>query len=153
VSHLRDEVNAAGAVLFSTPQYGGSMPGSLKNLLDWLADGGELAGKPVAWLSVAADGQDDGARTTLESVLVHGRARVLRHACIRIPLDQDAVNEQGMVADPQFRTAVQDVFGAVSSALAAAVPREAPSWQAYSSVYPLVPRRDRTPFHNGRAHT
>src|SRR5262249_24496729 len=48
VSFLRLQVSAADAVLFSTPEFAGSMPGSLKNLLDWLVDGGDLTGKPAA---------------------------------------------------------------------------------------------------------
>src|SRR3982750_4349625 len=78
VALLQHLVGAADAVLFSTPEYAGSLPGSLKNLLDWLGDGGALDGKPVAWLSVSAPGQDEGARAALETVLGHGNARMLR---------------------------------------------------------------------------
>src|SRR3712207_3211640 len=52
VAALRHGVVAADALLFSTPEYAGSLPGSLKNVLDWLVDGGELDGKAAAWLSV-----------------------------------------------------------------------------------------------------
>src|SRR4051794_1023263 len=81
VTFLRHRVNGADGVLFCTPEFAGSLPGSLKNLLDWLVDGGELIGKPAAWLSVSP-GQDEGARATLETVLGHGGAGVLRAACI-----------------------------------------------------------------------
>src|SRR5688500_19178262 len=35
VQHLRDEIDAADAVLFVTPEYNGSIPGVLKNAVDW----------------------------------------------------------------------------------------------------------------------
>jgi chromate reductase len=95
VAFLRPQVEAADAVLFSTPEYAGSLPGSLKNLLDWLVAGGSLDGKPVAWLSVAAPGQDDGARATLETALEHARARLLRSACVRIPLSAGCHRRSG----------------------------------------------------------
>jgi chromate reductase len=140
VALLRHRVNGSDAVLFSTPEYGGSLPGSLKNLLDWLADGGELDGKPAAWLSVAAPGQDEGARATLETVLAHGNARLLRSACIRLPLRPEAVDEQGAVADPRLHMALLDALRALARSVAPPQPRQQPSWQAYSSVFPTVPQ-------------
>jgi chromate reductase len=154
VALLRHRVNAADAVLFSTPEYTGSLPGSLKNLLDWLADGGDLNGKPAAWLSVAAAGEDDGARGMLETVLEHGNARLLRPACIRIPLRPDAVDAQGIVTDPRLHMALLDALQALARSLAAPEPRQQPSWQAYSSLYPVVPpRQDRSHFRDWRTQS
>jgi len=150
VSRLRQEVAAADAVLLCTPQFAGSIPGSLKNLLDWLVDGGDLSGKPAAWLSVAAPGQDEGARETLETVLGHADARVLRAACVRIPLDPTAVDVHGIVADPQLHTALLDMLQALVRALAVQQ-RPQPSWQAVSSLYPMVQRTEDRPFQNWRA--
>jgi NAD(P)H-dependent FMN reductase len=151
VTFLRYRAAAANAILFSTPQYAGSLPGSLKNLLDWLADGGDLEGKAVAWLSVAAAGKDEGARSMLETVLAAGKANVLRSACMRIPLSADAVDAQGMVADSRLHMALADMLQAVARSAAVPEPRQPPAWQAYSSLYPMVPRRDTRTFRNGRA--
>ena len=140
VAHLRDRVGAADALLFSTPEYAGSLPGSLKNLLDWLVDGGDLDGKPAAWVSVAAHGRDEGARAALETALSHGNARLLRGACVRIPLSMDAVDAQGFVTDSRLRTALHDLLQTLARSLAVAPPRQ-PSWQAESSLYPMVLRR------------
>lgn len=147
---LRRQVEAADAVLFSTPEYAGSLPGSLKNLLDWLVDGGELDGKPVAWLSVVAPGQDEGARATLETALSHGNARVLRPACIRVPLSLGVVDTHGIVTDPRLHLALQDMLQVLGRSLDVPQPRKSPSWQAYSSVYPIVARPDTSVFRNGR---
>ena len=144
VSNLRHRVDEADAVLFCTPEYAGSLPGSLKNLLDWLVDFGDLEGKPVAWLSVAGGGQDDGARQTMETVLGHGNDRVLRHA---------AVSAQGLVTDPQLHTALLDMLDALVRSLATPTPKQSPSWQVYSSVYPVVQRRETPAVHNWRAQS
>ncbi|GGQ74072.1 NADPH-dependent FMN reductase [Couchioplanes azureus] len=149
VALLRHRAGAAGAVLVSTPEYAGSLPGSLKNLLDWLVDSGELGGKPAAWLSLSPPAQDQAALATLETVLEHARARVLKPACIRVPLGPRAV-AGGVVTDPRLPTALQDMLRALDRAVALPAPRRAPSWQVHSSVYPVVPRRDGAGFDPGR---
>ena len=140
VTTLRTRAAGADAVLFCTPEYAGSLPGSLKNLLDWLVDGGDLQGKPAAWLSVAAGGQDEGARTTLETVLAHAGARLLPQACVRLPVRPEDVDPRGVIADPRMHTAVLDILESLARSLTVPQPRPQPSWQAVSSVYPMVMR-------------
>ncbi|MEV6495299.1 NAD(P)H-dependent oxidoreductase [Actinoplanes sp. NPDC051633] len=145
VNWLRHRVRASDAVLFCTPEYAGTLPGSLKNLLDWLIDGEDLKGKPVAWLSTATEGRDEGARATLETVLTYAKAKILSSACIRIPLDPGSVDRHGYVTDQRLHVALLDVVQALLRSL---VPvqekepqRQEPAWEAYSSVYPIVMRR------------
>ena len=40
VGQLRAQLAAADAVVFSTPEYAGTLPGSFKNLLDWTVGSG-----------------------------------------------------------------------------------------------------------------
>ncbi|MEU4694234.1 NAD(P)H-dependent oxidoreductase [Actinoplanes sp. NPDC023714] len=149
VTDLRNRVTRADALLVSTPEYAGSLPGSLKNLLDWLVDGGELRGRAAAWLSVVGPGVDDGARTSLESVLEHGGARLLRPACVRIPLDMATIDAEGLVADPRLHMALGDMVAAMVRSLTERAERPQPSWQAHSSVYPVVQRQDAPSFPRG----
>lgn len=141
VARLREQVAVADVLLFSTPEYIGSLPGSLKNLLDWLVAGGDLQDKPVAWLSVAAPGQDEGARATLEAALEQCNARLLRWANIRFPLEADAVSPHGVIDDPRLHLALHDMMRAFNRVLSAPKPARTPNWQAYSSVFPVVMRR------------
>ncbi len=51
--HFKQQVQAAGSVIFSTPEYAFGVPGVLKNALDWLVYTGELNQKPVAVISAS----------------------------------------------------------------------------------------------------
>lgn len=48
VMDFKDSVKGADAVLFAVPEYNYSIPGALKNAIDWLSRGGDftLPGKP-----------------------------------------------------------------------------------------------------------
>ena len=77
VVDLLARIETADAVVFSTPEYAGGLPGSLKNLLDWTVGGGQLYGKTVAWLNVANPGRGAGALAQLRTVLGYVGARIV----------------------------------------------------------------------------
>ncbi|HET7543237.1 MAG TPA: NAD(P)H-dependent oxidoreductase [Polyangiaceae bacterium] len=54
VAELRRAVAGSDALLIATPEYGHSLPGALKNAIDWLIGTGELEGKLVAITSAVA---------------------------------------------------------------------------------------------------
>jgi chromate reductase, NAD(P)H dehydrogenase (quinone) len=83
VAELRERIDAADAVVFCTPEYAGTIPGSLKNLLEWTVKGAQLYEKPVAWVNVANAGRGDGAQAHLEIVLGYVGALVVESACLR----------------------------------------------------------------------
>lgn len=145
VVQLRRQVAEADVLLFSTPEYAGSAPGSLKNLLDWLVAGGDLHDKAAGWLSVAAPGKDEGAHAALEAALAYGNARLLQWARARIPLSPDAVDSHGVIDNPQLRLALTDMLQAFSRFVAGPQPRQTPSWDTYSSVYPVILRKNPPP--------
>jgi NAD(P)H-dependent FMN reductase len=100
-------------VLFCTPEYAGTLPGSFKNLLDWTVGGGQLYGKPVAWINVAAQGRGQGAQDALASVLGYVGAVIVETACRRIPVDRAAVSQDGTISDPRFRAEAAEVWNAL----------------------------------------
>lgn len=112
-AELRREIAAADALVFCTPEYAGTLPGSFKNLLDWTVGGVEISGKPVAWINVAAEGRGEGAHDSLATVLGYVGAAVIGPACRRIPLARTAVGPDGQVADRSFRAAVAGVLHAI----------------------------------------
>ena len=84
VVELRRRIALADGVLFSTPEYMGTVPGSFKNMLEWTVGGPEMDGKPVSWINVAPEGRGDGAQLTLESVLGYLGARPTEPAGRRV---------------------------------------------------------------------
>jgi NAD(P)H-dependent FMN reductase len=102
VADLRRRIGAADAVVFSTPEYAGTLPGSFKNLLDWTVGGMEVQGKPVGWLNVAAEGRGRGAHDALRTVLGYVGADIVEGACVEVSVPRtgvdDAIRERLLVA-------------------------------------------------------
>ena len=117
VAELRKQIASADAVLFCTPEYAGSLPGSFKNLLDWTVGGGQLYGKPAAWINVAAPGRGQGAQDTLATVLGYVGAVIVEAACRDIPVDRATVSPDGKVSDPRFLAGAAGVWDALLSHL------------------------------------
>jgi NAD(P)H-dependent FMN reductase len=110
VAELRERIATADAVLLCTPEYAGSLPGSFKNLLDWTVGSGELYGKPVAWINVAAPGRGQGAHTSLSTVLSYVGAVVIEPACTCVPVARDTIGTDGLVADEHVRAEIAKVL-------------------------------------------
>ena len=108
VADLRETLRLADAVLLSTPEYAGSMPGSFKNLLDWTVGSGGLYGLPVGWINPSAQG---GARDTyhaLRIVLGRAGADIVETACADIPVPRDAVGATGLIEPIEIRSAFRE---------------------------------------------
>ena len=114
VAELRHLLGAADAVVFCTPEYAGTVPGSLKNAVDWLVGSGELYRKPAAWINVSAPGRGGGAEATLATVLGYVDADVITTACARIPVGRDLVGPDGVVDDPDVRARLAAQLAAVA---------------------------------------
>jgi chromate reductase len=117
VAQLREQLGGADAVLFCTPEYAGTLPGSLKNLLDWTVGNGDLVDKPVAWVSVAATGRGAGAHATLETVLAYVSAAVVESACRSVPVARGSVGADGMLGDAAVREELADILAALADAV------------------------------------
>jgi chromate reductase, NAD(P)H dehydrogenase (quinone) len=113
---LRARIAAAGALLFCTPEYAGTLPGSLKNLLDWTVGGGEIYGKPVGWINVAVGGRGTGATGHLAMVLRYVGAVAVEPACVAVPVPREAVGPGGLIADPAIRAALGAALAALAEA-------------------------------------
>ena len=59
VERLREALRSADALLFATPEYNSSVPGALKNALDWVSR--PLVSNPVRFVPVAVVGSSTGA--------------------------------------------------------------------------------------------
>lgn len=57
IQALRTKITEADGVIISTPEYVFSLPGNLKNLLEWNVSTTVFANKPIALIVAAASGQ------------------------------------------------------------------------------------------------
>src|SRR6266487_1798860 len=115
-AELRARIAAAGAVLFCTPEYAGTLPGSMKNLLDWTVGGTVLTDKPVAWVNAAADGhRGGGAHATLATVLGYVQARIVVDACRHVPVPRETIGPDGLIADRPTRAAIAAAISALAA--------------------------------------
>jgi chromate reductase len=113
VARLREEIARADGVLLCTPEYAGTLPGSLKNLLDWTVGGGEMYGMPVAWINVAAPGRGTGADAALGTVLSYVGAAVAPSAGVRVSVAHDVVRNDGLISDPELRRRLSDALATI----------------------------------------
>src|SRR4051794_25043921 len=112
VVEWRNQVAGAGGVLIASPEYAHSMPGSLKNALDWLVGSGGLYEKPVAVLcgSPRPNGGVLG-RQALEQTLKAQGAFVVVSATVGIVAGDKGADE---LWDPDAVLAVAAALGALT---------------------------------------
>jgi chromate reductase, NAD(P)H dehydrogenase (quinone) len=114
VTDLRETLRRADAVLLSTPEYAGSMPGSFKNLLDWTVGSGGLYGLPVGWINPSAQCGAQDTYHALRIVLGRAGADIVETACADIPLPRDAIGATGLLVGIRsaFREPLQALLAA-----------------------------------------
>ena len=114
VSAWRRQVAAAeGGVLFASPEYAHSLPGSLKNALDWLVGSGELYGRRVAVLCGSPrPGGGAKGRAALEQTLRAQGAVVVVSATVGV-VAADRLAEE--LWDPAAVEAVLAALGALTA--------------------------------------
>src|SRR5215204_2589231 len=126
VAALREAIAGAEAVLFATPEYNSSIPGVLKNALDWVSR--PLATNALRNKPVAVVGASTGAfgavwaQADLRKVLAAIGARVvegdvaLGHAPARF-------DEQGQLIDDEIREQLAEVLDGLVAAARDRVPQ------------------------------
>lgn len=103
VRDLRDLIEAADALLFVTPEYNGSIPGVLKNAIDWASArhrGSSFLNKTAA-IAGATTGQFGAiwAQQDLRRVLGISGARVIDGE-VPVSAAHNAFDEAGRLSDP-----------------------------------------------------
>ena len=116
---LRAAIAAADAIVICTPEYAGTLPGSLKNLLDWTVGGGEIYEKPTTWINVAAPGRGTGSDATLRVVLGYAGTAIMAASGARVPVRHDAIDAEGRIRDPDTRARLHDALRTILAELRA----------------------------------
>jgi chromate reductase len=124
VTDLKHAIAEADAVLISTPEYNASIPGQLKNALDWVSrpfEGNPLQGKPAAVIG-ATTGMFGAvwAQAETRKVLRTIGARVLEHE-VPVALADDAFHEDGALRDREVVAQLEELLEALVEAAGAPV--------------------------------
>src|SRR5215218_9903829 len=118
VARLRDAIAGADGVLIATPEYNGSLPGGLKNALDWASrpfPDNALRGVPVAVV---------GASTGLfGAVWAQAEARKVLQVIGADVLDRElpvgqahqAFAGDGRLAEPELQAALDELLGVLAA--------------------------------------
>jgi chromate reductase len=116
VSRIREAARNADAVFFVTPEYNSSIPGALKNALDWLSR--PFATNPLRYKPVAVIGASSGgfgaiwAQAELRKVLGAIGARVTEGE-VAVGHAGERFDERGRLNEPNLEQEVHEVVTAL----------------------------------------
>lgn len=129
VRSLRDAVASAGAILIATPEYNHSLPGALKNAVDWLSR--PIVDSPFKGKTVAVVGASTGmfgavwAQAEARKVFGAVGGRVI-DAELPVVFAHEQFDEAGGLLDDDVREALRGQLATlVEQATPAAVPAAA----------------------------
>ncbi len=116
VQALREQIRTADAIIIATPEYNYSMPGVLKNAIDWASrpPSQPFDGKPIALIS-ASPGGFCGARAQyhLRQVFIYLNGLILNRPEAMISAAHTKFDAQGALTD----SAAADQLSALLAAL------------------------------------
>lgn len=123
VRSLKSHFDAADGLLLACPEYNAGIPGTLKNVLDWVSRPGPgekplqaFRGK-VAALCSASPGALGGVRGLLQMRSVLGSIGVVVLSDqVSLPKANEAFDDEGNVVDPGRRKALMELGGALAHA-------------------------------------
>jgi chromate reductase, NAD(P)H dehydrogenase (quinone) len=118
VQHWRDRIAAADAVLFATPEYNGSVPGVLKNAVDWASTpfpDNVLHGKPVMVIGASTGSYGAmWAQADLRRILGITGARVL-DGDLAVARAHEAFDEDGRLRSAPQTERLAGLLGALAA--------------------------------------
>jgi chromate reductase, NAD(P)H dehydrogenase (quinone) len=110
---LFDRIAAAEAVVISSPEYNKSIPGVLKNALDWVSriKGNPWKDKPLAIIG-AADGREGGARASfaVRLAMTPFRPRMLTGPEVQVANSRQAFDADGRLIDERYVKALSTLM-------------------------------------------
>jgi len=125
VRRFKEAIRNADALLISTPEYQRSIPGVLKNALDWAsrpAGASVLRQKPVAFIGASPSMTGTArAQTQLHEIFYYNDMRPVTHPEVLVSFANKKFDAQGNFVDEGGRSFLQELL---QNLLKAAEPQE-----------------------------
>ncbi|HWZ34600.1 MAG TPA: NADPH-dependent FMN reductase [Mucilaginibacter sp.] len=109
VANLRRLLTAADGVIICSPEYAFGVPGSLKNMLDWLVSSSTLVDKPVALITASLGGEY--AHASLLLTLGALTAKLSDETNLLIQFVRSKVGADGTITDRDTIEGLKDLLG------------------------------------------
>jgi len=114
VKEFKAKIRAADAILIATPEYNYSIPGVLKNVIDWASrpyGDNSFEGKPVAVMS-ASMGMFGGVRAQyhLRQIFVSLNMHPINRPEVIVAFAHEKIDENGRVTDETTRKFVRELL-------------------------------------------
>jgi NAD(P)H-dependent FMN reductase len=117
VGSFRNQISKADGVIFCTPEYVFSIPGSLKNAIEWTVSTTLFSSKPVAIIVASASGEKayeslNLIMTTIESTIGPRSSLLIRGA-------KGKVDKTGLILEEtlnQLQTVINDLIETMKTA-------------------------------------
>jgi chromate reductase, NAD(P)H dehydrogenase (quinone) len=118
VKALKEKVTAADALLIATPEYNNSVPGVLKNAIDWASrpyGDNSFEDKPVAVMSAGGHMGGMRAQLSLRQVFVYLDMHPVNKPQVAITNAKTRLDASGEFTDPAIRDSVKQLLVALEA--------------------------------------
>jgi chromate reductase len=117
VLYLKSKIKAADAILIATPEYNYSMPGVLKNAIDWASrpyGDNSWNNKPLALMGASMGLQGTSrAQYHLRQVFVNLNVHALNKPELLVGSAQDKFDAKGNLTDPKIKERIGELLKAL----------------------------------------
>ena len=117
IREFKEKIRGADAILIATPEYNYSVPGVLKNAIDWVSrpyGDNALEGKPVAIMGASIGMLGTGrAQYHLRQSFVFLNMFPLNRPEIMVPFVEKKVDQEGRIIDETTRRLVRELLDAL----------------------------------------
>ena len=118
VKHLKARIRAADALLIATPEYNGSIPGVLKNAIDWASrpmNDSPLSGKPLAIMGAGGMGGTIRAQLALRQLSTAINTLIINRPQVQIMRSWEKFDADGKLIDEQARQEIRALLEALAA--------------------------------------
>lgn len=116
VKEFRTQVDEADGVLICSPEYVFSLPGSLKNAIEWTVSTTVFSHKPVAFIVASASGEK--AFEALKLIMSTIEAKIGAGSTLLIRGAKGKFNKEGEVLDEKVREDLKKVTNSLVASIA-----------------------------------